>query len=246
MRRLLLSLLLLASLPAAAQEARTYAVLSLIGDALTIVRNEDRIGSNLDRSRRSRVDLDSPALDNSTLLAASREIKKAEPGAKTMLLAARSKELFAVQARSLEEGAGIEKLLGLVRPIVAPANATHLVLVTKHRSDARNQMANGIVGDGMLEGLGFYVDPNMPLVNRKEGEQFVGFFSTYTYFLVSLVDLKDGKVLAQHPVTASQVVGTGKSDTAWQALTGAQKVRMLEDLVGGGMAEAVPRVLAKR
>jgi hypothetical protein len=245
MRTLIAILLVAAAMPSAGQEPRTIAVLSMIGDSLTILRNEERIGSNLDRSRRSRLDLDTATLDHSTLLAASREIKKVEPATKTVLLGARSKELFAAQSRSLDDNAGITRLLDMVRPFVSPANATHLMLVTKHRSDARTRLANSVVGDGMIEGLGFYVDPNMDLVIRETGERFVGFFSPFTYFLVSLVDLKDGKVLAQHPVTSSRVVGTGKSETAWQALTAGEKVKMLQDMVGQGLAEAVPRVLGR-
>ena len=97
----------------------------------------------------------------------------------------------------------------------------------------------------MLEGLGFYVDPNMALKDMKTGETFHGFFSPFAYFMVSLVDLKDG-TLAQHPLTSSRVVSDPKAETAWQSLTSAQKVKMLEDMVGAGLAEALPKVLGTR
>jgi hypothetical protein len=243
MRPLLAVLLLAFLLPAGAQEPRTIAVLSLIGDSLTILKNEEKIGSNLDRSRRSRVDLDSPALDHSTLRSVAREMKRIEPGAKTVLLGVRSKELFEAQARALDAGPGIQRVFDHVKPYLGQAgNATHLLLVTKHRSNTRTELYNAVVGEGLLEGLGFYVDANMPLKDLKTGELFEGFFAPFTYFLVSLVDLKDGTV-TQHTVTSTRVVSDAKSATAWQALTGAQKVKMLEDMVGAGLAEALPRVL---
>lgn len=244
--RCLLAVLLLGSvIPAVAQEVRTIAVLSLIGDSLLILKNEEKIGSNLDRSRRSRVDLDTPALDHSTLRSVAREVKKVEPAAKTVLLGARSKELFEAQAKGLDDGSGIQRLFDHVKPFLGQANATHLLLVTKYRSDSRTQMWNSVVGDGMLEGLGFYVDPNMALRGVDTGERFHGFFAPFAYFMVSVVDLKDGTV-TQHPITASRVVSDPKAETAWQSLTGAQKVKMLEDLVGAGLAEALAKVLATR
>ena len=243
MRSLLVVLLLGFLLPAGAQETRTIAVLSLIGDSLTILRNEEKIGSNLDRSRRSRVDLDTPALDHSTLRAVAREVKRLEPAAKTVLLGVRSKELFEAQQRSLDDRTGIQSLFDHLKPFLGQAgNATHLLLVTKYRSNSRTQLYNAVVGEGVLEGLGFYVDPNISLKDVKSGELFEGFFAPYTYFLVSLVDLRDG-TLTQHPITSTRVVSDPKAATAWQAMTSAQKVKMLEDMVAAGLVEALPKVL---
>ena len=81
MVRALAALLLAAAsaLPAAAQEARRVAVLSLVGDQLTVVQREMSTGTRIDRNTRTPVPMNSAALDNAMVLAVEREIQRTEP-----------------------------------------------------------------------------------------------------------------------------------------------------------------------
>ena len=244
MRAILVAVLLLVALPGAAQETRKYAVLSLVGDALLVVQREMATGSRVDRNTRTRIELNTPALDNMVVRELDRELERAIPGANPVLLAARRAEFFAIQSRALDEGAGIQKVIDALKPVVAPSNATHLVLATKHRTQARLQLADGGTGDGLLEGFGFYLDPQMVVVNRDTGSKSEGFIAPFAYFIVSLVDLKAGHVVKRVTVMESQATANHMSQTPWAALTPEEKQGMLQGLVQRGVRDAVPGLLA--
>ena len=63
-----------------------YAVLSLVGDQLTVVRFEIATGSRLDKNPRRLVDLPDRSLDRTMIFAVEDAIKRADPGAKVVLL----------------------------------------------------------------------------------------------------------------------------------------------------------------
>jgi len=247
MRRLLAALaLFLAAGVAGAQDGRRIAVLSLVGDQLVVVQRELTTGTRIDRNTRTLVPLGSSALDNAMVLAVEREIQRVDPSAQTVLLAARRPELYALQSRGLEEQAAFKSLVEAVREVAARANATHLVLVTKHRSRARLEVSDGALGDGLLEGLGFYVDPTRKMDHLTGGERSEGFIAPYAYFLVTLVDLKTGAVLSQRPATESASAASQKVLTPWQALSADQKAEMLEKLIRLGVNRTVPEVVRPR
>ena len=247
MRRLLAALaLFLAAGVAGAQDGRRIAVLSLVGDQLVVVQRELTTGTRIDRNTRTLVPLGSSALDNAMVLAVEREIQRVDPSAQTVLLAARRPELYAIQSRGLEEQAAFKSLVEAVREVAARANATHLVLVTKHRSRARLEVSDGALGDGLLEGLGFYVDPTRKMDHLTGGERSEGFIAPYAYFLVTLVDLKTGAVLSQRPAMESASAASQKVLTPWQALSADQKAEMLEKLIRLGVNRTVPEVVRPR
>jgi len=247
MRRLLAALaLFLAAGVAGAQDGRRIAVLSLVGDQLVVVQRELTTGTRIDRNTRTLVPLGSSALDNAMVLAVEREIQRVDPSAQTVLLAARRPELYALQSRGLEEQAAFKSLVEAVREVAARANATHLVLVTKHRSRARLEVSDGALGDGLLEGLGFYVDPTRKMDHLTGGERSEGFIAPYAYFLVTLVDLETGAVLSQRPAMESASAASQKVLTPWQALSADQKAEMLEKLIRLGVNRTVPEVVRPR
>jgi hypothetical protein len=246
MRFVLAALLLAASL-AHAQEPRKYAVLSLVGDALLVVQREMTTGTRVDRNTHTRVDMPNPALDNIIVGTVDRELVRAVPGTTPVLLAARRAEFFAIQSRALDEGTGIQNVVEALRDVVAPTKATHLVLVTKHRAQAKIALVDGKVGSGLLEGLGFYIDPGMIVTNRETGIRTEGFIAPYAYLVVSLVELPSGRVLARSVVTetASASAVAQASFTPWVTLTADQKVGMLDGLIKAGVQRAVPEVLGR-
>ena len=239
--------LLLASTLAAAQDARRIAILSLVGDQLVVVQREMSTGTRIDRNTRTPVALNSAALDNAMVLAVEREVQRADPKAQTVLLAARRPELFALQSRGMEEQGAFKSLVQAVREVASKADATHLVLVTKHRAPARLEVADGALGDGLLEGLGFYVDPTRIMDRHLSGgERSEGFIAPYAYFLVTLVDLRTGAIVAQRPAMESTSATRQNVLTPWQALTPEQKAGMLEKLIAAGAERAVPEVIRSR
>lgn len=244
-RRLSLLLACLAlGLPAAAQE-RSYAIMSLVGDGLLIVQREMSTGSSIDRNRREVMAVTNPVLDNTMVLAIDDGMHAADRSVKTLLLGVRDPHLFALQSRNIEADKGLATLLEAVAPIARKSGATHLVLAAKYSDQARLKVQNGSVGAGRIEGLGFYLDESTRLENRQDRANTLGFIAPFAYFSLTLVDLASGAVLGQEIVRESQVASTRLAQTPWTALTGEQKITMLQDMVRAETARAIPVLLAK-
>lgn len=244
MRRWLWILACLVALNASAQERR-YAVMSLIGDGLLIVHRDNATGSNLDRNNRNFAAFKNPALDNMTLLAIDEAMRRRDPAVKPILLGGRDPAILALQMRGLDEGSGLALLLPVIGPMAVKAGATHLVLATKHRDEARIKMADGTAGAGRIEGLGFYLDRNAHVQNRDTGAATQGYIAPFGYFTLSLVDLASGSVLSQEVVREAFAIANQQAAMAWDAITPEQKAQMIQDLIRREVWRAVPLLFAK-
>lgn len=246
-RFLLAALGALFALGAAAADARKYAVLSLIGDEMLLVGAEAQTGGRLDRNPRRYVELTDPFADKAVLLAAN-EVMKEITGAEPVLLFGRDRRLYAAQARLLDSGASMEKLLTDIRPLLANTGATHLVLVTKDRREARLRLHNTTVGHGMLQGIGYYLDREMELQMADTGASAVGFVAAFAYFNATLLRLDTGQMIAERRVNASRPYTTPTSKSAediWGGMPAAERVKMLRELVGREAKIMLPKLLAE-
>jgi hypothetical protein len=244
--RFLLAGLLLAAVgsTSAAEEERTYAILSLLGDGLSIVVREVSTGSRVDRNARRFVKLETPELDRAALFVAQDAIKRALPGARTVLLEVRDPAVYAAQSRALEEGGdALRRVLPELGPTLAQAKATHLVLFAKWRHEALLRLPDGHAGSGQLEGLGFYIDRAMRLVNREASEPYLGFLSAFAYFRVSLIEVATGKVLGEESVFESETRLSVSGVHPWDTMTSQQKVGALQSLVRREAERVMPALL---
>jgi hypothetical protein len=135
--------------------------------------------------------------------AADDAIKRALPGAQSVMLEVHDPAVYAAQSRALDEGGDTRLVLAALGATVAQSKATHLLLFTKQRHEAMLRLRDGSVGSGRLEGLGFYVDRAMRLQNPDTGEYYLGFLSPFAYFRVSLIEAATGKPLGEESVYAS-------------------------------------------
>ena len=246
MRLLLLVASLLASLSLNAQTQRpVYAVASVIGDRILIVVADKSVGSSLDRNRREFYELKTPALDNGAVVAVDDALKQAAPEAKSVLLGISARAMHDLQSRALDEGGAVKPLVEVVRPVAQKAGATHLILAVKARDEARIKSADGMIGLGKLEGLGFYIDNVMKMQNRDTGEGTDGFIAPFAYFRLVLVDLSTGATLAEQFIREAQAVSSQKAALAWDALSAEQKVQLLQQLIRESIRDSVPRLLKK-
>jgi hypothetical protein len=243
LRHTLAIVLLLVPMLCGAAE-RTYAVLSLIGDRLMLVDRVDAIGSNIDRNTRKFVDMPGPALDNTALEAVEQALKRVDRGAEVMLLKAGNKQLARAQSKALDEGGVAGLMLAVLKDMLGKVSATHLILVSKHRGEARLLFADGRVGNGYLEGLGFYIDRNHRVENVQSGESSEGFLAPFAYFRIALIDLAASRVLGEETVTASRALGAQDKTNPWDALSGEQKVTLLENFIRAETRRVVPALVA--
>lgn len=247
--RFILAALLVAAVGSAgaANEDRSYAILSLLGDGLSIVVREVSTGSRIDRNPRTFVKLETPQLDRAALFVADDAIKRALPGARTVLLEVRDPAVYAAQTRALDEGGdALRRVLPALGPTLAQSKATHLVLFTKWRHEAMLQLPDGHAGSGQIEGLGFYIDRAMRLVNREASEPYLGFLSAFAYFRVSLVEVGTGKVLGEESVFASETSLSVSGVHPWDTMTSQQKVGALQSLVRREAERVMPALLQKQ
>ncbi len=224
-----------------AAESRKYAVLSLIGDEMLVVGASQATGQRLDRNSRTYVPLDDPVIDKTVLLAANEALRKST-GADPVLLFGRDRKLYAMQQRLMNEGQGMENLLGNIRPLVQGSGATHLVLFTKARHEAKMQVYEEKYGTGSVEGVGFYVDPATEVLIRDKQQNATGFVSAYAYFDVALVDLSKGTIVGEQRVVANRSTAAPNtvSTEVWSGISGAEKMRMLQDILREEVARTVP------
>lgn len=231
--------------PAAVSNAgvtRTIVVLPMIGRDIDIVTYRGSTGSNV-KTHRQRVPLKDSVFDDAAVLAAKNALEAANKS-NTVLMLKPSQVIYETQA-SLVNG----QLLNLpidLEAVLKAQNATHLLLIVKSRHDAAFQLTNKQVGDGWLEGLGYYVDHDLSLINTETKNASLGFLGSYAYFKVVLADLSSGKVVKEVSVKKTVVNIRGdKVDEIhpWNALSSKEKVDIFVRLVQAGIQEAVKELM---
>jgi len=150
-----------------------------------------------------------------------------------------------IDRNRLDEGTGIKPMIDVIAPAAQKAGATHLIIALKNRDDARLRVADGMVGLGKLEGLGFYVDNVMRMTNSETGEGAVGFVAPFAYIRFLLVDLNTRATLREQVVRESHAVSSQKATVAWDALPAEQKVQLLQHLIRTAVDDAIPELLGK-
>ncbi len=252
--RLVLALVLLlagfcgSSARAADAAAPTYAVLSLIGDQFTIVGRQMSTGSHLDRNSQLPVVVDNAVLDSVATTAAETAVKRAQPGAATLRVSIRDPRLFALQERLLTDTAESKAMRESLRDVLVKSGATHLLLVVKHREQARFAMRDSSVGSGSVAGLGFYVDDATRTVRTETGERSQGFIAPYAYVTVALLDVATMRVTGSKSASDSAVITPADSKeavVAWDALGAEAKVRALNNVISRAVGAATSDLLAR-
>lgn len=226
---------------------RKVAVLSTIGDVMTVVASQRQTGSIINTNERSQTPVSTPIFDHSALLATSRASKQARPDVEVVLLsnpkpAAGSPPPFNVEGDQLSRHSSL-------LPALEKTGATHVLLIVKHRAPARLKFADGASGSGTLEGLGFYVDGAVRTTVVATGATGIGFVAPYAYFKLLLVDLQSLKVVAERSVSESTAVSAAlvkEGLDPWDALTIEEKINALKGLIERAIADAVPALYGRQ
>ena len=229
-----------------AAEGRKYAVLSLIGDGMLISEWVPSTGARLDNNQKTFIPISEGVFDKAALLSINGALKKIDPAAAPVLLFARERSLYEAQNRMLDANGKTVDLFEHVRVLLRGQNATHLILVTKLRHEARLKMADQTVGTGTLEGVGFYIDSSMRTKFNQTGEMGSGLLAPFAYFRVELIDLARGAAVSEQRVVASTTTSalSTTAEHAWNALSGSEKVRILREMVTDETAAVIPKLVA--
>jgi hypothetical protein len=242
--RFLASFALAVTLNAHAQgDEPAYAILSLVGDRLTLVAHTQQTGTSFGSERHSTVKVAGPALEKSVLFAADTAVRAGAPQAKTTLLLTQSPEIYESQMGLVDPDVTIEPMLPAVMPLVSPSKATHLILVTKVRYDAQVVIRTGNVAFGKLDGIGFYIDTDRPMRNVQTGEEYRGLIAPYAHFRASLIDLRSNRLVKQEIVHVAAILPATAGIGAWDDIPPQQKIAALTALVGQEVQRAVGHLL---
>lgn len=238
-----LALLGSVALGARAQAARKYAVLSLVGENLTVVSFKPQTGSHMDQAEREVVKMPDTSLDEALVLAIEKELLKAQPGSQPQLIVPGGAPHYADQTKFFD-GEDFRPNPALDAAFKQLA-ATHLLIVTRFRSSGGLKGLRVSSGARNLEGLGFYLDAGWRELRGGVRTESSGLLAPYAHTRFSLVDLATRKLVRHEVSVASKVVDTppGFRDP-WAAVPMPDKMGALQALLEAEAARLVPGLIS--
>ena len=250
MKKLLLGLTLFATFTSAIAAPRSYAILSLAGDTISTMTFVPETGSKINQSDKQTYELKNTVFDEAAIRAASAAVKKIEPDAAPFLMLTLDADLYKAQNAMFDDPAANQANRDYLKTLWKDHPVTHLILVTKFRTDAEVKYMDATEGSGKIEGLGFYMDnrANVTTFGKAQNYSSKGILMPYAYVKLRLIDASTLQVVREVTQKQSQIV-TYKPDAdravrTWDALTPKQKTDYLDGLVRAAVAEAMPKLLA--
>jgi hypothetical protein len=220
-----------------------YAILSLVGDELSVIASQLKVGDAPESNFKRAVPIDEPVFDTIAIRATIDAVRRARPGAELAALNTRSQALFAKQKQLFVEQNGVMSVPEAVMGALAQQGATHLILVTKYRDDTKLLLANAPAGSERMEGLGFFLNGAALTTDPATGSAGRGYISPFAYFRMDLIELPSRKVAKTRVVTASEPFSAARApsgDDPWAALTAAEKIAAIEALMTREIGRVIP------
>lgn len=233
----------------AADAGRSYAVMSLVGNAITVHTIRPGVGIRTESETRTVLPIREQVFDTAALGAADTAIKATQPGAKIVLMLTQDEGLYKAQnAMFAAPGANkdnLDYLFGLLKD----RGVSHLLLITKEYDNAHFKVTNGFTGKGTLDGLGFYIDDTLDFRNSDDASASTGMLGPFAYLRVRLIDVRTLAVLKEAKATHSDIVvrpsASPNAMEMWTSMPSQEKIERLQDLIGKALKQAVPEVLAQ-
>lgn len=221
------------------------AVLSEVGETLSVVGERDTTGSRLDQNLKTQLPLRDGGMDRNVLIALRTMLRESQPVMPAPLM------LYVPGVKLCGDGCldgGRFAPPADLAQALSEGGVTHLLLVTPSRSTAGLRFQNTVIGEGRIEGLGFYVDHTTlarhTLPNGTE-QTTQGYLGVFAYVRVRLVDVAERRVLDDRSFQESSTYGAGGpgGNSPWDALDNAGKIRALDTLLQRGLGRVVPELL---
>ena len=208
------------------------------------------IGSKINQSDKQVYELNNTMFDEVAIRAASAAVKKIEPGAAPFLMLSTDAELHKAQNAMFDDPAANQANRDYLKTLWKDHPVSHLILVSKFRTDAEVKYMYTSEGSGKIEGLGFYMDNRTHVTTYTKNQNYSteGILMPYAYIKLRLVDANTMQVVREVTQKQSRIV-TYKPDSEravrpWEALTPKQKADYLDGLMREAVTEAVPKLLA--
>lgn len=223
---------------------RAYAVVSEVARQVSVVSYQPSVGKLGNNNRVQKIDVPDGALDKVFLLSAQKPLKAANDAADVWLLAPAETDFFGLAV--FTDGGRIA-LPADLKAALQERKSTHLLLFSRYRAEADIRFNNGTENTGPLEGLGYYIDMEMPVRQLDKKEQVFGYLAAYTHFRATLIDVANERVLKSLVTRATRINTAAGNDAKeqhpWQALSAGEKMAQLRDLTQREVARMVPELL---
>ena len=199
----------------------------------------------MDQNARDTFAVPNREFDRTALLAAERGLQRADPSSSIALL-----DSTAASTASIEENLASNTARFAAPDWLAEAltknGCTHLLLITRHRAQARIHTSRGSVGSGTLMGLGLYLDRALRTKRSDTGERAFGLIAPFAYFELTLIDVTNGRIVSQQNVTASRMISAARNTTngdPWDTLTAEEKTRVLNEMLEREVPDAIASMI---
>ena len=233
----------------AADASGNYAILSLAGDDISIVAFNPTTGTHMDANRKHVLELHNPVLDTAAIEAANTAMKAALPGIKTALLVTPDADLYKAQNDMFEAPDANKDNREFLKSLLTKRAVDYLVLITKFNAATEINFDNIHLGNGNLNGFGFYIDSTTEVRNLDSLEAGTGFIASYAYLKIRLIDAKTLEVVREvNEKQTSVFANNNRGETgfrAWNLLSSKEKIALLQTLVGNTMNDGITRLLKK-
>ncbi len=229
--------------PPATPAQPVYAILSLIGDELSVIASQLKVGDAPESNFKRAVAIEEPVFDTIAIRATIDSVRRARPGAELAALNTRSPVLFAKQKQLFVEQNGLMSIPEAVLGALAQQGATHLILITKYRDDTKLLISTAPAGSDRMEGLGFFLNGAALTTDPATGSAARGYISPFAYFRVDLIELPSRKLAKTRVVSASEPFSAARApsgDDPWMALTAAEKIAAIEALLTREIGRVIP------
>lgn len=228
---------------------RSYAVMSLVGNAISLHTIRPSVGIRSEAETKNVLPIAEQVFDAAALAAADAAIKRVQPAAKVVLMMTQDAGLYAAQNAMFDEAHANKDNRDYLISLLKDRGVTHLLLITKERDNARFKLSNGFTGKGTLEGLGFYIDETPHFRNSDTADASQGMVGPFAYVKVRLLDAATLQLVRQaRSISSSILVRPSAEPNAmqmWTSMASAEKIKHLEHVLGAAMKEAVPPALAQ-
>ncbi|GAB2862881.1 hypothetical protein GCM10027277_34350 [Pseudoduganella ginsengisoli] len=228
---------------------RSYAVLSLAGDALALHVHRHQVGSRTESAPREVNAIDDPVFDQAAVIAARAAFLRLHPGAKLQLMTTQDRGLYLAQNSMFERAEAHEEDRAYLKKLLKELGVTHALVITKFRSVPELKLVNTTVGSGYLEGLGFYIDDMIETRNLKDQTSSRGMVVPFAYLRVRLIDAETLSVLKEAMSKQSFIITRPSADSSGMEtflnMPSGEKTGHIRQVLEDAIASTVQNVAAE-
>lgn len=185
-------------------------------------------------------------MDEAILLSIDAALKRA--GTTPVLMMTQDKELYKAANSMFEQAHANADNRAYLQGLLRERKVSHLVLVTRVRDNTPLKLARGeTVANGVLEGVGFYIDDTTQLRDSKTAEAYFGMVVPFAYLKLRVVDAATLNVLSERTATYSYPVVRPSTQPSgmetWASMSKDDKLASIRQAVEGAVQGTVPALL---